>query len=465
MMRRIVLTFAVGCFCAYSYAETEYLGIFLNGAKIGYSSSTSLSDKKFGGDLRTDSYNLINLGLLGQNMTIEMAAQTWSAKGKPVRMVMSTESAGRIQKVVAVFKAGKINVDVDNSGSKSTKTLILPKDAPVVDDAITAILTDGSKAGAKKAYYVLDPMTVSLVKNTVTLIGKRKLDWNGKTYDVQAVEMKEPRAVTTAYFTAKGDLIKIDGPMGMEMVPMREAEAKSLSTAPAPDLAEETKIKPDKEIPEPTSLDLLKLKITGRDLSLLPSDHRQTVTKDGDSWVVETRTEKANNKQTIAASASEKPTWLKQGQNVPADDPSMVKLSKSIVGNEKLVFAASERVRQYVLRVMRPNAGIGVLRDAREVLKSKEGVCRDYAVLTATLLRASNIPARLASGLVYQDGQFYYHAWAEVWDGAQWIGVDSTRPGSVGVGHITLAQGSVEEAFTFTFLGKVKMEVLDARGK
>lgn len=464
-MRRIVLCLCFASLPAWSLADTEFLGLFLNGAKVGYSSSKSVPKKEFGADTRIDNYNLINLGLLGQDMTIEIVSQTWTAKGKPVRMTTSTSSAGRVQKVVAIFRAGKIDLEMDSSGAKSKKSLPLPKDAPVVDDAITAILEDGPKAGTKKAYYVLDPMTASLVKNTVTVVGKTKLQWRGKTYDCQAVEMTEPRAVTTAYFSSKGDLIKIDGPMGMEMVPMAEAEAKSLSNSKVPDLADETKIKPDKEIPDPSSLESLKLRVTGRDLSLLPSDHRQTVAKEGESWTIETKVEKGNRETTIAASAAAQAKWTKEGMNVPAADASMIKLSKSIIGNEKLVIPASERVRQYVLKVMRPNAGIGVLRDAREVLKSKEGVCRDYAVLTATLLRASNIPARLASGLVYQDGEYYYHAWAEVWDGSQWIGVDSTRPGSVGVGHITLAQGSVEDAFTFPFLGKVKMEVLDARGK
>ena len=115
---------------------------------------------------------------------------------------------------------------------------------------------------------------------------------------------------------------------------------------------------------------------------------------------------------------------------------------------------------------MSPNAGIGVLRDASEVLKTKEGVCRDYAILTATILRAANIPARLASGLVYAQEAFYYHAWTEYWDGKRWIGLDSTRPsGKVTAGHVKLAHGSVEEAFLFTFLDKARIQVLNLKRK
>jgi hypothetical protein len=467
-MRRIVFAFLFLVAAACSLANVDYLGIFLEGKKVGYASSQVQEDKKYGADERVDSYNYLSLGLLGQEMKIEISNSTWTFKGKPVRMESKVDSAGRTQMMTAIFGEKTIELELNNSGEKSKKSVPLPADAPVVDDAITAIMNDGAKTGDKKAFYVLDPMTASLVKNEVSILGKKKLEWKGKTYDVNAIEMSEPRAVTTAYFTEKGDVVKIDGPMGMEMVPMTEADAKAEPKDPNAnftDLATTTSIQPDRVIPDPTTLDFLKLKVSGHDLSLLPSDERQTVTKTGQAWTISIRTESADPKTTIAKAAAAKPAWVKPGLNLPADDPSMVKLSRSIVGDEKLVFAASERVRKYVLKIMTPNAGIGVLRDAREVLKSKEGVCRDYAVLTATLLRAAKVPARVASGLVYQDGQFYYHAWAEAWDGGKWFGVDSTRPGSVGVGHIKLAQGSVEDAFTFPFLGKVQMEVLDARRK
>ncbi len=462
---RIFFAFVFVIVAVLGRASTEYLGLYMTGVKIGYASSTETSDRSYGAEKRIDSYNLLNLGLLGQDMKIVIVSTTWVAKSKPLRMEMKVESAGRIQQVVARFSAKNIDLEIDNTGSRSKKSLKLPADAPVVDDAITAILTDGSESGTIKSFYVLDPMTVSLVKNEVKLVGSRKLEWKGKTYDVTAVEVSEPRATTTAFFSAKGDLIKIDGPMGMEMVPMSEEEAKAIdpdSVGKTPDIAAETAIMPDKPI-TPSSLEGLKLRVTGRDLKLVPSDHRQHVTKSGETWVIELKREVGNPKTTIASSKAKMSSWIKDGVNVPASDPAMSKLSKSIVGNEKFVIPATERIRKYVLKIMMPNAGIGVLRDAREVLKSREGVCRDYAILTATLLRAAQIPARLASGLVYQDGQYYYHAWAEVWDGKQWIGVDSTRPESVGIGHIKLAQGSVEEAFTFPFLGKVKMEVLDAR--
>gem|GEM_PF-6423182 len=49
----------------------------------------------------------------------------------------------------------------------------------------------------------------------------------------------------------------------------------------------------------------------------------------------------------------------------------------------------------------------------------------------------------------------------EVYTGAQWVGLDSTRPANdLTATHIKLAEGSVEEAFQFFVLDGAKIRVL-----
>jgi transglutaminase-like putative cysteine protease len=64
---------------------------------------------------------------------------------------------------------------------------------------------------------------------------------------------------------------------------------------------------------------------------------------------------------------------------------------------------------------------------AVETLASGRGVCRDYAHLTAALLRALDVPARLVS--VYAPGlrPMDFHAVVEALVDGQWLVVDSTR--------------------------------------
>ncbi|MEO6534059.1 MAG: transglutaminase family protein, partial [Pseudolysinimonas sp.] len=68
---------------------------------------------------------------------------------------------------------------------------------------------------------------------------------------------------------------------------------------------------------------------------------------------------------------------------------------------------------------------------AVETLASGRGVCRDYAHLTAALLRALDVPARLASvyapGLSPMDFHAVVEALVVVGGREQWVVVDSTR--------------------------------------
>jgi transglutaminase-like putative cysteine protease len=121
---------------------------------------------------------------------------------------------------------------------------------------------------------------------------------------------------------------------------------------------------------------------------------------------------------------------------------------------------ATRSIHQYVHTNMKTNAGMGVLRNAEQVLGSMEGVCRDHAILATTLFRAANIPARLVGGMIYSDGAFYYHAWTEIWDGSQWVGVDTTLPEMpISAVHLKLASGNVDKAFSFKFLADTKIKV------
>lgn len=453
-------------------SEETYLGLYLQGNKIGYS-SYSVSDDTLDGQpvKRNDSKTVFNAGLLGAQMQMQIDTVSYTdAKGVPLKMRFVTTSAGRTQTLDATFKGRQILVDLDNSGEKSTKTLEIPADGSVVDDPLTPILNSHAAVGAKKSFYILDPTTATLVKNEIVLRGPAKANVKGKQVSATKVEIIDPRASTIVYITSKGDIVKAEGPMGIEMIPESKeialSDGGSSGYKPSTDLAVVTSIKTDKPIQDPANLGFLKIRLSGKDLTKIPNDQHQTSKGSGKSWILTIHPPKlsASAGVTIAQAAASQPKWTKPSMLISSGKPEFATLAKSIVGGETNVKKAALKIKSYVQKNMTPNAGIGVLRDATEIVKTKEGVCRDYAVLTATLMRAAGIPAKLASGLVNWDGNFYYHAWVEIWDGKRWLGIDSTTPDEqISAAHVKLSDGNVEEAFTFTFLDKVKVEVLEAR--
>ncbi len=458
----------LGLFGASASAQDTYLGLYLQGTKIGYSSySESLETVRGKAVARSDSKTVMNTEMLGAAMGIVIDTVTWSRpNGAPSRILYTQSSGGRTQVVDARFEGRKIFCSVNNAGQKSTRTLTVPVGASVTDDPLKLMM--GANAGAVRRVYVLDPTTVSLVVNEVVSKGKSSTMIKGIETSASLVEIRDPRATMKVFLSSKGDLLKVDGPMGIEMIP----EAKEIALAkpdaykPTPDLAFATSLKTDKPISNPGSASYLDLRISGPDLSRVKSDDHQSVAAEGTAWRIKVHppVRASTRGASIAEAGRQQARWVKPSLNIPSDARSFRDLARKVIGTRKRVMEAATAVQDYVYGLMRPNAGIGVLRDATDVLKTKEGVCRDYAILTAAILRAGGVPTRLCSGLVNWDGDFFYHAWVEVWSGKQWIGVDSTTSSpQLSATHVKLASGNVEDAFTFQFLEKAKIEVLEAR--
>ncbi|MFH1249329.1 MAG: transglutaminase domain-containing protein [archaeon] len=78
------------------------------------------------------------------------------------------------------------------------------------------------------------------------------------------------------------------------------------------------------------------------------------------------------------------------------------------------------------------------------VMKNKKGVCDEYTILFIALVRSLGIPAKYVSGVAYSniDNNFGSHAWAEVYNGAEWIPFDTTfrQLGWLDATHVALSK-------------------------
>jgi hypothetical protein len=459
----------VPCFAS---ADESYLGLFIQGQRIGYLSSSEEPTLLNGKQAKlTRSRTVMDAGLLGAALVTIIDQTNWiGLNGRPILVKFSMSSSGRSQKVEANFNLNDVRIAIDNNGARTTKVLPIPKDLPIVDDALNLLFSENVAPGTSKEFYVLDPMTATFVKNTATAKGESKVQIDGVETSAQTVLIVEPRMSMTVYLSAKGDFLQATALGGMLLKPISKEEALKPSEGGTPvDLAEVTRIPVSGMVEPPSMLRSATYRFIGGDLSRFPIDTSQSVLKEIKGWVVSIRpyqpVTKPNSK-TIASVAKSKPMWIQPGLHIACNDPTLRKRAIEMLGSETSPVLGAKRIAKAVNKMMSANAGIGVLRDATEILLTKEGVCRDYAILTASLLRSVKIPTRVVSGLVYDSSAFYYHAWVESWDGRGWFGVDATRNDlAVTPGHIKLAQGSVEDAFLFTFLDQTRVEVVRVEKK
>lgn len=80
-----------------------------------------------------------------------------------------------------------------------------------------------------------------------------------------------------------------------------------------------------------------------------------------------------------------------------------------------------------------------ILTTAEETLRSRRGVCQDFAHLMVALCRKAGMPARYVCGLMQGEGAT--HAWVEVHDGQCWYAFDPTNDTAIASGYIKLAHG------------------------
>jgi transglutaminase-like putative cysteine protease len=109
---------------------------------------------------------------------------------------------------------------------------------------------------------------------------------------------------------------------------------------------------------------------------------------------------------------------------IQSDDPVLQAQARQVVGATRRPERAAERLTHWVHEYLARTVTAGVP-SAADVYARRAGDCNEHTVLFAALARAVGLPTRLAAGLLYRGGTFYYHAWPEVWlDG--WVAVDPT---------------------------------------
>ena len=154
---------------------------------------------------------------------------------------------------------------------------------------------------------------------------------------------------------------------------------------------------------------------------------------------------------------------------VQSDDEEIVALAESIIADVEGPWKRAKALERWVSDNIREKSlGFGFA-SAKTVLRTRAGDCTEHSVLLAAFLRASGIPSRVVSGLVYLDGIFGYHMWTEAYVGSSWTPLDAAIfAESVDATHIKLADSSLADANLeglitnlAPLLGQLKIEVLD----
>jgi hypothetical protein len=122
-----------------------------------------------------------------------------------------------------------------------------------------------------------------------------------------------------------------------------------------------------------------------------------------------------------------------------------------------------ERINRWVFDSVKKEVTVGIP-SALHVLHTRTGDCNEHTQLFVAIARAAGIPTRVASGLVYLDGKFYYHAWPEVMLRG-WVAVDPTfGQFPADAAHLRFVTGGLaRQAELLRLVGNLRIQVLTTR--
>ena len=146
-----------------------------------------------------------------------------------------------------------------------------------------------------------------------------------------------------------------------------------------------------------------------------------------------------------------------------ADDPAIVALAVRIAGNERDPRVVAERINRWVFDSLAKEITLSVP-NAVQVLRTRRGDCNEHTQLFTALARAVGIPTRIATGLAYVNGRFYYHAWPEI-RLRDWVAVDPTfGQFPADAAHLRFVRGGLtRQGELLRLVGTLRIEVLDSR--
>jgi len=458
---------------AYTIPYEMWMGTFVSGKKIGWM-SLSIAPAEFEGVNGYKVTTVVNnhLMVLGADLTQVVDTVVYTdSKYAPLKEVFSMSSGGETKTVTGKFTKTSIECEVSKSGGSSSKSIPIPAGADIVADPLFTTSDTFPEIGKEYNLRYFNQLSLSLDDLKIKVEKREKLTVGGKQCDTVLLKNITPMGDMDVWQEADGAIVQIKGMMGITMTRMSRAEALAAGdSGTAEDFAVLTSAKSDKPIPHPREVKSLNAVLTGiNDPSMLITDSRQKASAiegrpGAAKFVIKaSRFDGAKSSQ-LPIHAPALHEYMIATPYVDSDAGPVMSQAQEIVGDQKNAYLACSKLRAWVYGNLKVKSDIGITRSGSDVLKSKVGVCRDYAILFASLARSAGVPSKVVSGLIYTDGAFYYHAWAECYVG-KWVAFDATLPSDfVDATHVKLAEGDATTMFTLAkVIGSLKVEVKETK--
>ena len=456
-------------------------GVYYRGEKIGFTvSQTMPSDEGF----LLEEDGRLQMSLLGATTaaTIRTAAHVDRSFTLHAFEFSLDPGTGPLE-IRGKVDGKRLTLEIKTASGTRTEVRDLDEPPALALNVSRRLANGGLVAGAKYQWSVFDPATLRNSRVNVE-VGRRELVRGAGATPLPAfrVEMEFAGLRTSSWITDTGEVVREESPLGL--ITVREsaesARAMAVSRRMQVDLLQAAAVAPRMKtpIPEPRDVRLMRIRLGGADFSTADLDGgAQRLNGD----VLELRDPQAMTPQRADPDTAR---YLVSEAFIESDAPEIIAEAEKAVSGVTGASARAERLTRYVNALLDKKPTVS-LPSAREVLRTKVGDCNEHTALYVAMARALGIPARIAVGLVYIHGAFYYHAWPEVYiaegPGGSGLGAGSLGVKASGSGlgmwlpvdptlnefpanatHLRLARGGLDKQMVILpLMGRLTMDVLE----
>lgn len=435
-------------------AELTQRGVFYRGGRIGYIRErfTSLAN-----GFRAEQKGELTLNLLGRERRVRMegSAETGrkgELRGFTFRLSTSSRRSPFETTVVGEVRGEELRLRIRSGNSPErteTRTIVEPIVLPL--SLYYSLAARGLAPGERYRLRLFDPMTVSEGDATIVVREREIVRWGGREEEAYRLQTTFAGLTTTAWVNERGEVLQEETPLGWTL--LKEAPGSSLQAqagSEAPDVLAMSAVPAIGFTGEASNLSTatLHLKLFPDTFEAMQGGRQQIA---GTRVTITRETPPYNGSETLPD--EERARLLAPDTFIQVGAPEIRENSSRVATGETDVEKA-QAINNWVYENLTKTPTLS-LPSATEILAQRVGDCNEHTVLFTALARAASIPTRIATGLTYTSGQFYYHAWPEVFVG-RWLAVDPTL-GQFPADplHLRLLVGGIESQYeVLTLLGR-----------
>jgi transglutaminase-like putative cysteine protease len=443
----------------------SWRGVYYRGEKIGFTVGQTIPD---GDGFRLEEDGRLQMAMLGATTaaTIRTTAHVDSAFTLRAFEFSLDPGTGPTQ-VRGRFAGRTLTLEVTTRAGTRTEQRELDETPALSLNLSRRLASGGLATGRRHQWTVFDPATLRNAPVTVD-VGRRELVRGAGTAPIPAfrVEMAFGGLRTTSWVTDTGEVVREESPLGVMTVRESPEQARNLAVSPRTqaDLLESAAIVPrmSSRIDEPRDVRRLRVRLRGLNAAALPRADLDGGAQHATGEVVE-----LIDPRELQPQAADRPSPRLTAPEplIESDAPEIRTEAERAVAGADSDRMRAERLTRYVNALLDKKPTVS-LPSAREVLRTKVGDCNEHTALYVAMARAVGVPARIAVGLVYVHGAFFYHAWPEVYvdrsaSAGTWLPVDPTlNQFPADATHLRLVRGGLEQqAAVLPLIGHLSIDV------